>query len=119
MTRGDFATVEEVAPSPMEAAKRFVAEGAEWIHIVDLDGARGPRVRRRPHLLRRRRLGRRRHGAREAQAPRSPRRHRRARDLPRPVHARAGHRRGPGLMLATRAPLTVDLPLDPNTIVVT
>src|SRR5258708_25693428 len=40
MTRGDFATVEEVAPSPMEAAKRFVAEGAEWIHIVDLDGAR-------------------------------------------------------------------------------
>lgn len=40
MTRGDFATVEQVAPSPLEAAKRLVAEGAEWIHIVDLDGAR-------------------------------------------------------------------------------
>ena len=40
MTRGDFATVEEVAPSPLEAAKRLVADGAEWIHIVDLDGAR-------------------------------------------------------------------------------
>ena len=40
MTRGDFATVEEVAASPLEAAKRLVAEGAEWLHIVDLDGSR-------------------------------------------------------------------------------
>jgi phosphoribosylformimino-5-aminoimidazole carboxamide ribotide isomerase len=40
MTRGDFATVEEVAPSPLAAAKRLVAEGAEWLHVVDLDGAR-------------------------------------------------------------------------------
>lgn len=40
MTRGDFATVEEVAKSPLEAAKRLVADGAEWLHIVDLDGAR-------------------------------------------------------------------------------
>ena len=40
MTRGDFATVEEVAPSPLEAARRLVGEGAEWLHIVDLDGSR-------------------------------------------------------------------------------
>src|SRR5258705_303814 len=40
MTRGDFSTVEEVAPSPLEAAKRLVNEGAEWLHIVDIDGAR-------------------------------------------------------------------------------
>ena len=40
MTRGDFATVEEVASSPLEAAKRLVSEGAEWLHVVDLDGAR-------------------------------------------------------------------------------
>ena len=40
MSRGDFATVEDVAKSPLEAAKRFVAEGAEWLHVVDLDGAR-------------------------------------------------------------------------------
>jgi phosphoribosylformimino-5-aminoimidazole carboxamide ribotide isomerase len=40
MTRGDFATAEQVAAAPLEAAKRFVAEGAEWIHVVDLDGAR-------------------------------------------------------------------------------
>ena len=29
MTRGDFATAEDVAPSPLEAAKRLVADGAE------------------------------------------------------------------------------------------
>ncbi|MDP9321070.1 MAG: 1-(5-phosphoribosyl)-5-[(5-phosphoribosylamino)methylideneamino]imidazole-4-carboxamide isomerase [Chloroflexota bacterium] len=40
MTRGDFATVEQVAASPLAAAKRLVAEGAEWLHVVDLDGAR-------------------------------------------------------------------------------
>jgi phosphoribosylformimino-5-aminoimidazole carboxamide ribotide isomerase len=40
MTRGDFSTVEQVAPSPLEAAKRLVNEGAEWIHVVDIDGAR-------------------------------------------------------------------------------
>ena len=40
MTRGDFATAEDVAPSPLEAAKRLVADGAEWLHVVDLDGAR-------------------------------------------------------------------------------
>ena len=40
MTRGDFSTVAQVAPSPLEAAKRLVYEGAEWLHIVDIDGAR-------------------------------------------------------------------------------
>jgi phosphoribosylformimino-5-aminoimidazole carboxamide ribotide isomerase len=40
MTRGDFSTVEQVAPSPLEAARKLVNEGAEWIHIVDIDGAR-------------------------------------------------------------------------------
>src|ERR671936_848367 len=40
MTRGDFSTVEEVAPSPLDAARRLVADGAEWLHIVDIDGAR-------------------------------------------------------------------------------
>jgi len=40
MTRGDFSTVEQVAPSPLDAARRLVSEGAEWIHIVDIDGAR-------------------------------------------------------------------------------
>src|SRR3989442_10058214 len=40
MTRGDFATVEQVAASPLEAARKLVAEGAEWLHIIDLAGSR-------------------------------------------------------------------------------
>jgi phosphoribosylformimino-5-aminoimidazole carboxamide ribotide isomerase len=40
MTRGDFSTVEQVASSPLEAAKHLVNQGAEWLHIVDIDGAR-------------------------------------------------------------------------------
>jgi phosphoribosylformimino-5-aminoimidazole carboxamide ribotide isomerase len=40
MTAGDFATAEDVAPDPMAAAKHLVSEGAEWLHVVDLNGAR-------------------------------------------------------------------------------
>ncbi len=40
MTRGDFATVEQVAASPLGAARMLVAEGAEWLHVIDLDGSR-------------------------------------------------------------------------------
>jgi phosphoribosylformimino-5-aminoimidazole carboxamide ribotide isomerase len=40
MTRGDFSTAEQVASSPLDAAKRMVNDGAEWLHIVDIDGAR-------------------------------------------------------------------------------
>jgi phosphoribosylformimino-5-aminoimidazole carboxamide ribotide isomerase len=37
---GDFTSVEEVAASPLDAARRYVAEGAQWLHVVDLNGAR-------------------------------------------------------------------------------
>ena len=50
MTRGDFATVEQVAPSPLEAAKRLVGEGAEWLHVVDLDGSRTGTPRNLTHI---------------------------------------------------------------------
>lgn len=40
MTAGDYATAEEVAPDPLTAAKRLVDAGAEWLHVVDLNGAR-------------------------------------------------------------------------------
>ena len=50
MSRGDFATVEEVASSPLEAAKRFDAEGAEWLHVIDLDGARTGRPGNLDHI---------------------------------------------------------------------
>jgi len=50
MTRGDFATVEDVARSPLEAAKRLVDDGAEWLHVVDLDGARTGRPANLEHI---------------------------------------------------------------------
>lgn len=39
LTKGDFDTVEKVAEDPLETARFFQACGAEWIHMVDLDGA--------------------------------------------------------------------------------
>ena len=38
--KGDFSTVEKVASDYLETAKSFEAAGAEWIHMVDLDGAK-------------------------------------------------------------------------------
>lgn len=37
---GDYNTAHQVAESPMEAAIKFKSSGADWIHIVDLDGAK-------------------------------------------------------------------------------
>lgn len=38
--RGDYATVEKVADSYLDTALSFERAGAEWIHMVDLDGAK-------------------------------------------------------------------------------
>lgn len=38
--KGDFSTVEKVAADYLETARSFEAAGAEWIHMVDLDGAK-------------------------------------------------------------------------------
>lgn len=38
--KGDFSTVEKVAADYLETAKSFEDAGAEWIHMVDLDGAK-------------------------------------------------------------------------------
>ena len=38
--KGDFSTVEKVASDYLETAESFEAAGAEWIHMVDLDGAK-------------------------------------------------------------------------------
>ena len=43
--KGEFDTVHQVADSPVETAKAFQAAGANYIHMVDLDGAKsGSRV---------------------------------------------------------------------------
>ena len=40
LVKGDYATAHKVANDPLETAKAFEAAGAEWIHMVDLDGAK-------------------------------------------------------------------------------
>lgn len=37
--KGDFAQMEKVAEDPIETALSFQKAGAEWIHMIDLDGA--------------------------------------------------------------------------------
>ena len=37
--KGDFSTAEQVADDALETAESFVEAGAEWIHMVDLDGS--------------------------------------------------------------------------------
>lgn len=38
--KGDFSTAHQVAEDPILTARAFKAAGAEWLHMVDLDGAR-------------------------------------------------------------------------------
>jgi phosphoribosylformimino-5-aminoimidazole carboxamide ribotide isomerase len=40
LTQGDFADKTVYRDSPLEAARAWVAEGARFLHVVDLDGAR-------------------------------------------------------------------------------
>ncbi len=40
LVKGDYATAQKVAEDPLETARQFEAAGAEWIHMVDLDGAK-------------------------------------------------------------------------------
>ncbi len=37
--KGDFSTAEQVADDALETAQGFVSAGAEWVHMVDLDGS--------------------------------------------------------------------------------
>lgn len=39
--KGDFSTVHQVADDPVKTARTFLAAGAKYLHMVDLDGARG------------------------------------------------------------------------------
>jgi phosphoribosylformimino-5-aminoimidazole carboxamide ribotide isomerase len=44
LERGDYARVSQYG-KPTELATRFAADGARWIHVVDLDGARAGLIR--------------------------------------------------------------------------
>ncbi len=40
LRRGDFDDSTVYDRDPLDAARKWVADGAEWLHVVDLDGAR-------------------------------------------------------------------------------
>ncbi len=40
LTQGDYSQQTTYAEDPVQVAKQFVEAGAEWIHVVDLDGAK-------------------------------------------------------------------------------
>ena len=40
LIQGDFHRRIEYQDNPVEQARRFIAEGARWLHVVDLDGAK-------------------------------------------------------------------------------
>ncbi|PKM62346.1 MAG: 1-(5-phosphoribosyl)-5-((5-phosphoribosylamino)methylideneamino)imidazole-4-carboxamide isomerase, partial [Firmicutes bacterium HGW-Firmicutes-21] len=40
LTQGDYGRVERYSLTPVEAATEFRQKGAEYLHIVDLDGAK-------------------------------------------------------------------------------
>lgn len=51
LQKGEFSTVSQVADSALETARAFAAAGARWVHIVDLDGARGGVRANFPYIL--------------------------------------------------------------------
>ena len=44
LLRGDFAHETAYSVAPLELARKFEAMGADWLHVVDLDGARDGRA---------------------------------------------------------------------------
>lgn len=43
LVQGDYATAHKVAENAVQTAKSFRNAGAEWVHLVDLDGAKAAR----------------------------------------------------------------------------
>jgi phosphoribosylformimino-5-aminoimidazole carboxamide ribotide isomerase len=52
LTRGDFAAKKVYDDDPLDAARNWVQEGARFLHVVDLDGAKAGRPANLDHLRR-------------------------------------------------------------------
>lgn len=51
LLQGDYEKETVYGNSPLEMAKRFVEDGASWIHLVDLDGAKAGKRVNDKHVL--------------------------------------------------------------------
>ena len=49
--KGDFGTVQKVAEDPVQTALSFQKTGAQWLHMVDLDGAKDAAPKNRQIFL--------------------------------------------------------------------
>jgi len=45
LTKGKFNTRKKYSDNPVEVAKRWKEEGARWLHVIDLDGARSGKLK--------------------------------------------------------------------------
>ena len=52
LVKGDFDTAHKVAEDPLKTAQDFEASGAQWIHMVDLEGALEGKLQNAPIYLR-------------------------------------------------------------------
>ena len=41
LSKGDYNNVKRYALSPLETALKFLEQGAKYLHVVDMDGAKG------------------------------------------------------------------------------
>ena len=51
LQRGDYNTVEKVAESPYKTAQWFKEAGAQWMHMVDLDGAKDASIQNKDLII--------------------------------------------------------------------
>jgi phosphoribosylformimino-5-aminoimidazole carboxamide ribotide isomerase len=52
LARGDFGAETVYDVDPLDAARRWVGDGAKWLHVVDLDGARSGEPANLEHVAR-------------------------------------------------------------------
>ena len=52
LRQGDYADETVYGDDPLTVAESFVADGATWVHMVDLDAAKGDAAVNRPHISR-------------------------------------------------------------------
>ncbi len=45
LTKGKFDTKKKYYDDPLEVARKWKSQGAEWLHIIDLDGAKRGKIR--------------------------------------------------------------------------
>lgn len=51
LLQGKFDQVTEYAEDPLVVARKWITEGARWLHLVDLDGAKTGTIQNKQHII--------------------------------------------------------------------